>query len=64
MLEWHKKMMTFEQSIPDSITLPFDLTKMLEWHQHMVTFEQSTPDSITLPFSLTKNNASTIRKLR
>ena len=28
-LEWHQKMMTFEQSTPDSITLPFDPTKIL-----------------------------------
>ena len=29
MLEWHQKMMTFEQSTPDSITSPFDLTKTI-----------------------------------
>ena len=29
MLEWYKKMMTFEQSTSDSITLPFDKKTML-----------------------------------
>ena len=29
MLEWHQKMITFEQSTPDSITSPFDPTKTM-----------------------------------
>ena len=29
MLEWYQKMITFEQSTPDSITLPFDPTKTM-----------------------------------
>ena len=47
MLEWHQKMMTVEQSTPDSITSPFGQTKTI-----LVSFESL---GVALQYRMLKN---------
>ena len=53
MLEWHQKMMTFEESTPDSITSPFDPTKTM-----LVPFE-SLGDALQL--NMFKNEQGVVK---